>query len=359
MPLKPTRIFIGSSSSDDGKRVLNQLTRALEEKKIAPTLRPKFLLSPWTDDFRPGRSIEQAFSRLLDSNDFFVLILTPDAQSTRLSTGKVTKVCNENVLFEAGAAYGRYGLDRLLLVIDSSVELISELQGIITLSLDSANTQTFKANVGRIADEIELHISRVISSADDRRIRWLSFMKCKPALQRDVVRWIVKIEQEAYERWNVKYEKYGVLWGPPDDFLLFSAPGVDQFIGFITHLRNRFGDVLQQVDSRLVFPKKYWQQDTPASSEMVSQQLVLLKCAPQYVENAYEALLTAAQNEAARGITEVDIVTVGIATGDSDLFFITASVDEKLHRVFVEKHLHRDILQEGWLVENTTSMAIT
>lgn len=357
---RPVRIFIGSSSSSDGKRVVNLLTNALEEKTVSGFPSEKrFDVNPWTDEFHPGSSIEEAFSRLLDANDFFVLILTPDAESTRFSTGIAKKVCNENMLFEAGAAYGRYGLERIILVKDPSLEIISDLKGIITLPFDASRTETLNAHIGRIADEIENHINRVSKTLEDKRVRWLTLMKCKPALQQDVVRWIVKCEQEAMDRWNVTYERYGVLWGPPDDFLLFSVPGIDQFISFITYLRSRFGKVLQQVDSRLIFPGKYWRQSTPVKPELTSNQLVMLSCSPECVERAYEALVRAAKNEKERGISEVDIVTVGIATGDADLFFITASKNENMHRVFVEKHLHEDILQDGWLVENTTSLVIT
>jgi hypothetical protein len=184
-------------------------------------------------------------------------------------------------------------------------------------------------------------------------------MRCKPALQQDIVRWMQRFEQQAIDKWDVRYERHGVLWGPPDDFLLFSVPNIEKFIGFITELRSRLGDNLLQVDSRLVFPNKYWQQAAPAPGRMKCFQMVLLSCKPQCVELAYDALVDAAKDEGKRGITEVDIVTVGVTTGEADLFFITAAEREDLHRRFVEKHLHEDVLQDGWLTENTTSMTIT
>jgi hypothetical protein len=286
-----------------------------------------------------------------------VLLLTPDTEAKRLGSEIVKKVANENVIFEAGAAYGRYGLKRVILLKDPTVEMISDLQGVISIPVD-VSSPTLNTDVFAVASDIDAHIGRVFETEQESRLRWLSLMKCRPALQQRVINWLQKVETEAKRKWDVRYERHGVLWGPPDDFLLFSVPGVEQFIGFITYLRARLGDNLVQVDSRLVFPNKYWHNPI-VPVEMKSLQLVLLACAPQHVESAYDALVDAAKNDALRATTEVEIVTVGVATGDADLFFITAAQREELHRRFVETHLHDSILQEGWLTHNTTSMVIT
>ena len=351
------KVFIGSSSSNEARRVVGLLTQALESLTTNTNVK-KYRVSPWMDGFGVTNSIEGSFQSLLSSNEFFVLLMTPDAESKRFQTDITKKVCNENVLFEAGAAYGRYGLKRVLLVTDPTVEIVSELSGIITIPLD-ITVENLKAHISAVAREIDAHIGNVAVAEYDTRLRWLSLMKCKPALQQDIVRWMKNFEKQAIANWDVQYERHGVLWGPPDDFLLFSVPNIEKFIGFITALRTRLGDNLIQVDSRLVFPNKYWQQATPAPGRMKCYQMVLLSCAPQCVELAYDALVDAAKDESKRGITEVDIVTVGVTTGEADLFFITAAEREDLHRRFVEKHLHEDVLQDGWLTENTTSMTIT
>jgi hypothetical protein len=282
--------------------------------------------------------------------------MTPDAQSKRLGTETTKAVCNENVLFEAGAAYGRYGLKRVILVKDPSVEIISDLPGVISIPLDTAS-ESLNTYAGLVADKIDAHIDKTRISLNEDRVRWLSLMKCKPAQQQKMIYWIKSLEEFAKKTWDVRYERHGVLWGPPDNFLLFSAPGVKDFVGFITALRTRFGKLLVQVDSRLVFPNKYWHQDSPASAKC--HQLVMLSCAPQHVEAAYDALVDAAKHPEKRGTTDIDIVTVGVATGEADLFFITAAASEHQHRAFIEKQLHENILLDGWLTHNTNSMVIT
>jgi hypothetical protein len=116
-------------------------------------------------------------------------------------------------------------------------------------------------------------------------------------------------------------------------------------------------DLASQIDSRLVFPENFWQQITPPPPSFLTHQLIILDCKPHRVERTFEDVKEMAQDEVGKGIHGVDIVKVGITTGDGDIFLITAAESETKHREFVSNHLHKAIAHQ--LVSNTSTHPVT
>ncbi len=340
------RIFI-ASASEDKTHVANLVT---ELKKH------NYQVNPWYSGFGYSRSLENSFREQLESNDFFVFFLTPNAESTRFSQKTSKLVANDNLILEFGAAYGRYGIGRTIIIQDQSVILPSDLDGIKTIKKDLQNDLD-ETKFITLAGEINTHIKRTKLEIANTRLHWLSLMKTRPGAQRQFTEILNDFEQVAKSKWDVSLEKYGVLSGYHDNYLVFSVPTIENFVAFITELRKNYPS-LKKVDSRLIFPTKYWSQTAPVADHLNSYIIVFLSCVPEHVEKIYSKILDAAQDEAKRGIKGIDIVTVGITTGDADLFFIVACESYDTYNLFIEHHFHNKILTEGWLEENTTSRYI-
>jgi hypothetical protein len=178
-------------------------------------------------------------------------------------------------------------------------------------------------------------------------------MRCKPANQDFVISGLDALI--GGQKPGINYICRGVLWGVHDDFVLFSAPTVDAFIGFITNLRVSLNPHIESVDSRMVFPAKYWQLQADLSPKAKVFHMVLISCRPGLVEPAYSALLRAAQGTQ----YQIQILCVGILTGDADIFFITAGEGTAAHQDFIQKHLPVSIITPQMLSANTTSLPIT
>jgi Predicted nucleotide-binding protein containing TIR-like domain len=264
---------------------------------------------------------------------------------------------NLNVLFEVGAAYGRHGTLRTFIVKSPEVEMITDLSGLITIPLKKGvDDPTFDTHLSEIARKLSDGIQTVLRSPNDGQggtLRWLSLMRCKPANQDFVMSGLDALISG--QKPGIKYICRGVVWGVHDDFVLFSAPSVGEFIEFITKLRVSLNPHIESVDSRMVFPAKYWQMQGKLSPTAKVFHMVLLSCRPGLVEPAYSALLRAAE----RSLNPIQIVCVGILTGDADIFFITAGEDTSSHQDFIQKHLPASILNPTMLSANTISLPIT
>lgn len=339
------KIFIASANED--KTIVANLEEQLKEQ---------YTVNSWYSRFDYSNSLENSFRKQLDSNDFFVFICTPNAESTRISSKESKSVASDNLILEFGAAYGRYGIGRTIIVQDPTITLPSDLGGINNI-VENLRNDLNQSKYIRIADKIKSHISKIELETVSKRLHWLSLMKTKPGAQRKFTEILDDFASDARSKWDVSLEKYGVLTGSHDNYLIFNVPTIENFAAFITELRRNYPS-LKKVDSRLIFPNKYWSQIEPPRSNLNSHMIVFLSCVPEYVEKIYERILEAAQNEAKRGIKGIDIVTVGIATGDADVFFIAACETYDTYSLFIENYFHNKILPEGWLEENTTSRYI-
>jgi len=344
------RLFIGSS--EESREIVAKLTVLMEEKG--------YDVQPWTEKFPAGAFVAQSFLDVLDDNDYFIFIMTSDTQITRKSSGSHSSGPNLNVLFEVGAAYGRHGVLRTLIVKSPDVEMITDLSGLITISLPKGvGDQNFDSHLATIARSLadRLKTLSLTDTTINSKLRWLSLMRCKPANQDFVIERLDELD--IAKQLGVHYICKGVLWGGHDNFLLFSAPSVDGFIEFITKLRVSLNPHIDSVDSRMVFPTKCWQSQKHLLGAAKIFHMVLISCRPGFVEDAYKALLRAARSDEQRNLYKIQIVCIGILTGDADIFFITAAQDTSEHQEFIQKYLNTNILAREWLSVNTSSLAIT
>lgn len=343
------RVFLGSSQ--ESVSITNELVGLLEARHLE--------VKPWTESFRPGGFIAQSFLSVLDAADFFVFVMTSDTLIVDPKDHSQIAGPNQNVLFEVGAAYGRYGVLRTLIIKSPEVQLITDLSGLITIPLTKKpGDSNFKSELATVADQLAAKIETVIATDDSigGRFRWLSLMRCKPANQKEVVNLLDNEDLDPTHK--VRFICKGILWGSHDDFLLFSATSVDEFITFVTKLRWKLDPHLDSVDSRMVFPAKFWQKESALPNHYKVFHMVLVSCRPGQVEGAYRALLKASKSEEQMERFKVQIVCVGILTGEADIFFITAAEQTSDHQSFIERHF-TSLLSRAWLIRNTSSLAIT
>ena len=358
----PTNIFIGSSQS--ARKFVTHLDACLNE--CAGEHGVPVQVNPWMNVFRNENS--QAFietvDRQLHSNDYFIMILTPDAEVRNESGGSLMRVGSDNVILEAGAVIGRHGIDRLFFIWDRKAHAPSDLglEGRKAFLFDStADPAVWQVRLQKLAGDIVGTIQKKAAECrvNDGRTRYLSLIKCAPGRQRRVVRTIDQFEDEARKNWLVRYEHRGVVWGPPDNYILFSAPGQRYFEQFIEELRKRFQANIRQLDTRTVFTKRYWRTppDEPGAGGAVH--LVMLSCAPSHVESAYGLIVQAAEGKHVARKYKVRITNVGVMMGSDDVFLITESPSVAHHHTFIEKFLQPRLTENDWLVENTTSLMTT
>lgn len=355
-----TNIFVGSS------QVAKQFAAHIAECLTEEAARVKFPLRarPWMEVFKDRNS--QAFIDTVDQqlhcNDYFVMLLTPDAEVAKPSGRSIMRVGSENVLLEIGAVIGRHGMDRLFFVWDKKAHAPTDLgldgRG-AKLFQSTAAEPVWKAELRKVATEIVGTIRTKSSErhVNDGRTRYLSLIKCAPGHQRKVIEVIKGFEKPAREDSLVHYEQYGVVWGPPDNYLLFSAPGQRYFENFVEALRKAFKKTIRQIDTRTVFTKRYWRESAVSQSGNV-RHLVLLSCDPSHVESAYGLIVRAAEE----GLAEkwgVRVTNAGVMMGSDDVFLITETKSVSKHQKFIEDYLQPRLTDNDWLVENTTSLMTT
>jgi hypothetical protein len=232
----------------------------------------------------------------------------------------------------------------------------SDFKGVQKYAYKNNDPTALLKNIeNRIKAEQKRRSAKLASNSN--QLRWLSLIKCSAAKQFKVIDKIEKFKDRANTTYGVVYEEYGVLWGPPDNFMMYTVPDQINFAKFVRDFRNSMSDLATQIDSRLVFPENFWQQATPPPANYVTRQLIILDCKPHQVEKTFDDVMGMAQDEKSKGIHGVDIVKVGITTGDGDIFLITAAESENKHREFVSQHLHAEISEQ--LVSNTSTHPVT
>jgi hypothetical protein len=347
-----TNVFIASSAR--AKHIAKQV-----RDKLAA--RPGIHVNAWMDVFKtPTVGFIETVNEQLRANRYFVTILTPDAEVHREETKEVVyKVGSDNVIFEAGAAFGRHGFQRLYFIWDKHTKPPTDLglDGRLCFMIDIADS-----NLAVEIDKIAAKIAAVIEEdtrkprINDGRVRFLSLMECKFGMQRNVIKKILQFQTEAAEKWYIEYEQCGIVWGEPDDYLLFSAPNVDASSSFLTSLRHRYSSLIDSVDSRLVFPGSYWRRPLPFDGEAI-QTLVLLRCNPLHVEDVFNMCISLAEKPA-RGYDDVKVTNIAIMYGPHDVMLMTRAPNVQRHEAFIEEVFQRNMV-DGHLAKNTTSIRIT
>lgn len=162
-----------------------------------------------------------------------------------------------NVVAETGAVWGRYGRERLI--------LFADLKSLPPNDFGVFNVPRFKADatgeameeairemVTKIDIRIHEHINGLMkvdittgyTMSSDLRSRWLSLMDVSPNKQDELFARLGDVKDYASDHWGVRYERLGVVWGPADEYLLFTAPTVKNATEFVKHLCENFQNII-------------------------------------------------------------------------------------------------------------------
>lgn len=108
------------------------LGSSLEARKVAETVAKKLEnlceMKPWWTVFQPNDTSFETLFKQLSEVDFAIFILTPD--DTVEARGKSVCIPRDNVLFEFGLFLGLLGRNRVFAIIEKSVKLPTDLQGV-------------------------------------------------------------------------------------------------------------------------------------------------------------------------------------------------------------------------------------
>ena len=337
----------------------------------------RFKVSHWQDAFERSVGIhyDDVVHQQLKSADLAIVVLAPDAKYT-IETERGTEtssVPSVNMLFELGFSWGLLSSDRVIILrlrgSDGPPKLPSDLKGIATIdnfSIEEVrNVRPFESLSKIIVDAVK---SKLLAAQMGRKIPWLSLINSKFGMQNDLLRRLREWEDKAAARWGAEILEAGVAWGSPDNFVLYTTPTVDAFVEFVTALRREHSGLVRAVDSRMVFPKRFWHEFPNLDTERLVRpfrHLVMLSCPPSSVEPVFQKIQSIAQDERSADLGDaVNITTVGILTGDSDLFFITSSETVQAHHQMISKGIHRiiqkDLRESEWSdFTNTNSLLIT
>lgn len=346
------KVFIGSSK--EGKDIVENLTTALQDR-----LDGEHTILPWTEVFDQQHDfVLDVFSKYLDECGAFIFIFTPDLCGARNRVPKAWT--SPNISFEAGAAFGRYGRHGFRIVRVGDTEIMSDFSGVLVNSLPAEPKSTHYARTANklvtFIQSLEPQESEIPSEVC---MRWLSFIKCYPGKQEVLLKWLDNESDDYANKWGVEMERTGIIAGPHDDFILYTVPDQERFVEFIKSFRASNEQTVQQVDSRLVFPGGYYSRELTENQKetLPCQTLVLLSCKPHQVENVFDALRRFSARQEPE--SKIQIISVGITTGDDDVFFIAASENASSLRQFVTGPLlSSEWLQAEWLAENTTTLQI-
>lgn len=178
------------------------MQKPLVRRVVTALQRRGYLPQPWYDAFRAGTTFVDSLATQLGRNDFFVLILTPDDHIRR--DNQSIPVVRDNVVFEAGAAFGRHGLTRTILIRENTVDGPSDLRNVNVIKFDFRGGSLSDEEVNRITSELATTIERTINDEKvvDHRIRWLSFFNCAPFQQDHVIKLV-----ESRVRYGTKWQQ--------------------------------------------------------------------------------------------------------------------------------------------------------
>jgi hypothetical protein len=352
------RIFVASSKSDEG--VCSAISARLRECGLDPR--------PWIDVFAPdGRLILERFESELEQSDFCIILLSRDIDGHRridvpVSVSPQTDpspYANQNVIFEMGASFGRLGRHRTFVVqIGEPVTGLSDLAGLLThhIPVNPSNS-----DIIALCDRLRRQIDQAQSTQQGNRMRWLTLMRCRPTFQSRVINTLMRHEHaESFSKCHVQFERCGVVWGPPDSFVLFTVPGPREFEVFLQELRMLLQGLVDDVDSRMVFPSSYYSPvEAAGDASLPREHLIFLSCQPNKVEVVFRNIRDHFRQASKGSRSTVRLVASGIVTGEDDVFLITRSASDDEYYSFVQRCLQRDIAPAQYLVKNTTSLGIT
>jgi hypothetical protein len=180
-------------------------------------------------------------------------------------------------------------------------------------------------------------------------------LRCSATLHDDIITFFKTHERSARSDWDVRFVRYGVLWGKADNFLIFSVPDVASFIKFGSYVRKHSKGEVRSMDSRLIFPTMHYKHpDHHTPKDWVSH-LVFLPVDALNVETVYEKLRERAEHQYFDEHDNVRISYVAVATGEDDVFFITDAASTEAH----QEYITTGFINSQYMAANTSSFAIS
>lgn len=86
-----------------------------------------------------GRTIITKFHEESDGVSFAVVLMTPDDEGRAVGTANANSRARQNVVFELGFFIGKLGPDRVAAMVKGNIEKPSDFDGVVYISLDSAD----------------------------------------------------------------------------------------------------------------------------------------------------------------------------------------------------------------------------
>jgi len=125
------RIFI-VHGHDEGSREM--VARFVEKLDLIPVI--------LRDQANKGRAIITKFQEEASDIGFAVVVMTPDDFGAKAGATESQPRARQNVVFELGFFIGKLGPDRVAALIRGAVERPSDFDGVVYISLDSADWKT-------------------------------------------------------------------------------------------------------------------------------------------------------------------------------------------------------------------------
>lgn len=115
-----TNVFI--VHGHDGE-LRNEVALLLEKQKINGIV--------LSEQVNAGRTIIEKFEDNSDMCNAAIILMTADDEGKSLSESDYKKRARQNVIFEAGYFMGMLGRDKVIIIVESGVEIPSDLQGVV------------------------------------------------------------------------------------------------------------------------------------------------------------------------------------------------------------------------------------
>lgn len=101
----------------------NEVALLLEKQKINGIV--------LSEQVNAGRTIIEKFEDNSDKCNAAIILMTADDEGKSLSDSDFSKRARQNVIFEAGYFMGMLGRDKVIIIVESGVEIPSDLQGVV------------------------------------------------------------------------------------------------------------------------------------------------------------------------------------------------------------------------------------
>lgn len=105
-----------------------------------------------------GRTILEKFEDYAENVSFAVVLLTGDDEGGVRSSDAVHLRARQNVIFELGFFFGRFGRKRVVVLLEDNVERPSDIQGLVYITLDQR--ESWKYSLARELEAASIPVDR-------------------------------------------------------------------------------------------------------------------------------------------------------------------------------------------------------